>query len=159
MTHKSRMLLNKSKSFRFRGIRWLVLITIRQKNEESVKFINVSINNLETSLQKTFQERKSRYWEISDRKKHIRVKSNFKFGHLRFEALILSDNWKNNSLCNTRFPFNFRGGFLFAAVMLKLQIMKRFLALSAGGGPMSRKFVGVQMKAFQMWDATQTYFL
>lgn len=58
-----------------------------------------------------------------------------------------------------RFPLIFRGDFLFIAVKLKLKIMKRFLALSAGGGPMSRRFVGVQMKAFMMRDATQTYFL
>lgn len=57
------------------------------------------------------------------------------------------------------FPLNFRDDFLFIAVKLKLKIMKRFLALSAGGRPMSRRFVGVQMKAFIMRDATQTYFL
>lgn len=45
------------------------------------------------------------------------------------------------------------------AVKLKLKIMKRFLALSAGGGQMNRRFVGVQMKAFMMRDAAQTYFL
>lgn len=27
------------------------------------------------------------------------------------------------------------------------------------GGPMSSRVVGVQMKAFMMWDATQAYFL